>query len=78
MLRTAKKLKTAISAEHMEQGEQIYVYKVMLNLAWILENGSYRKKLADWWEVNVCPDLAAIWQVEPIVLAHAFRDSFVR
>ena len=77
LLRTVKKLKTHITPELMEQAEQLYLHKVVLNLSWILENGSHRKRLADWWETNVCPDIAALWQVEPAVLAHAFREAFL-
>jgi predicted RNase H-like nuclease len=77
LYRTIKKLKTFINEEQMDAAEQIYVKKVVLNLPWISEHGSNRKKLADWWEEQVCPDIAALWNVEPLKLAKAFHDSFV-
>jgi len=49
---------------------------VMANLPWIIENRLNRKKLADWWEEEVCPEIARLWNVEPQVLAKAFRESF--
>jgi hypothetical protein len=76
LYRTVKKLKTFINDEQMKAGEQIYTRKVVLNLPWIAENGSNRKKLADWWEEHVCADIAQLWNVESSVLAKAFRDSF--
>jgi hypothetical protein len=76
LYRTVKKLKTFISDEQMKAAEQIYTRKVVLNLPWIAENGSNRKKLADWWEEQVCTEVAQLWNVESSVLARAFRDSF--
>jgi hypothetical protein len=77
LYRTVKKLKTFITDEQMTAAEQLYTRKVVLNLPWISENGSNRKKLADWWEENVCAEIAELWKVEPLSLAKAFRDSFV-
>jgi hypothetical protein len=77
LYRTSKKLKTFISEDQMKAAEQIYIKKVVFNLPWIAENGSHRKKLADWWEENVSVEIAALWSVEPARLSKAFRDSFV-
>jgi hypothetical protein len=77
LYRTVKKLKTFITEDQMKAAEQIYIKKVVFNLPWISENGSNRKKLADWWEEQVCADIADLWNVEPATLAKAFHDSFV-
>jgi len=76
LYRTVKRLKVWIPPEKLEAGEKLYVKKVMLNLLWIVENGSNRRLLSDWWEENVCPELAELWTVEPKALATAFRESF--
>ncbi|PZE20704.1 dehydrogenase [Paenibacillus xerothermodurans] len=76
LYRTRKKLNKWISPELVEQAEQLYFKKVCLNLLWIVEHGSNRKLLSDWWEENVCPELAELWAVEPARLAKAFRESF--
>jgi len=77
LMRTLKKLKTSVAPELMEQAEQLYLHKVILHLSWIQENGSRRKKLADWWEEHVCPEIAELWNMEPPMLAHAFREAFL-
>lgn len=77
LYRTIKKLKTFINEEQIAAAEQIYTKKVVLSLPWISENGSNRRKLADWWEQNVCAEIAELWHVEPKTLDKAFRDSFV-
>jgi toxin CptA len=77
LYRTVKRLKTFITDDQMKAAEQIYIKKVVFNLPWISENGSNRKRLADWWENEVCADIAVLWNVESAVLAKAFRDSFV-
>jgi hypothetical protein len=74
--RAIKKLKVWISPEKYIQAEELYVKRVVLNLLWISENGSNRKKLADWWVENCCADIAEIWEVDKERLAIAFRDSF--
>jgi hypothetical protein len=76
LYRTIKKLKIWIPPEQQVQAEEMYFKKVVLNLPWIAENGSNRKKLADWWEENVCPELAVLWNVEPSALANAFRNAY--
>jgi hypothetical protein len=76
LYRTAKRLKSWISPSQMEQAEELYVKQVMLNLPFIVDNGSNRKALADWWEEHVSPDIASLWNVEPAALNHAFRDAF--
>jgi hypothetical protein len=76
LYRTVKRLKTFITDDQMKAAEQIYVKKVVYNLPWISENGSNRKRLADWWEDQVSADIAALWNVDSTALARAFRDSF--
>lgn len=76
LYRTVKRLKIWIPPEKIEQAEQLYFKKVALNLVWIAENGSNRKRLADWWEEEVCPSISEIWKVDPHALAKAFRDGF--
>lgn len=76
LYRTIKKLNIWLTPEKISAAEQLYFKKVVLNIQFISENGSNRKILADWWEENVCPEIAALWDVEPSTLARAFRDSF--
>lgn len=76
LYRTAKRLKTWISPEQMRQAEELYVKKVMLNLPFIVEHGSNRKLLADWFGEHVGPEIAPLWNVELAALNHAFREAF--
>lgn len=76
LYRTIKKMKIWIQPEQVTAAEDIYFKKVILNFAWIAEHGSNRKKLSDWWEENVCPDIANLWNVEAKELSRAFRESF--
>ncbi|QGG57645.1 dehydrogenase [Paenibacillus sp. B01] len=76
LYRTAKRLKTFIPKEKMEQAEKLYTKKVGLNLIFVHENHDNRKKLCDWWDDNVCGDIAELWEVEPERLRLAFRDAF--
>lgn len=76
LYRTAKKLKRWIPPNKMEQARQLYVQKVIGNLPWIIATGNNRTKLCDWWEKEVCPSIAELWEVSPERLAHAFRTSF--
>ena len=76
LYRTAKRLKIWIPPASMQQAEDLYVRKVAVNLPFIVENRSNRKALADWWETNVCAEIAELWNVEFPVLAKAFRDAF--
>lgn len=76
LYRTIKRLRTYITPELVRRGEELYFKKVIGNLIWIVENGSNRRLLADWWEKEVCPSLAKLWQVEEEELAGAFRNSF--
>lgn len=76
LYRTIKRLKIWIPPEQIVKAEELYFKKVLLNLPWIVENGSNRKGLADWWEENVCPEIAPLWNVEPQILAKAFREAF--
>ncbi|MCS7464753.1 dehydrogenase [Paenibacillus doosanensis] len=76
LYRARKKIGKWIAPELVEQADELYYKKVLLNLPWIVEHNSNRKLLADWWDENVCPEIAELWSVEPAVLAKAFRDSF--
>ncbi|WP_248928433.1 dehydrogenase [Paenibacillus hamazuiensis] len=76
LYRTIKRLGKWIAPNLVEQAETLYFKKVALNLPWIYENSSNRKVLADWWEENVCPEIAVLWNVEPAALGKAFRDAF--
>ncbi|NEW09205.1 dehydrogenase [Paenibacillus sp. SYP-B3998] len=76
LYRTAKRLKVWISPEQMKQAEELYVKKVMLNLPFIVDSGSNRKALSDWFDENVGPDIAPLWNVERDVLNLAFRNAF--
>ncbi|WNR45188.1 dehydrogenase [Paenibacillus roseipurpureus] len=76
LYRTIKRLKVWLSAEQIDAAEAIYVKKVMLNLPFIVENGSNRRVLADWFDEHVGPEIAPIWNVELETLNNAFRDAF--
>lgn len=76
LYRTAKRLNVWIAPDKMAAAEKLYFRKVVENLLWIAENGSKRKLLADWFEKEVAKDIAEIWEVQPEVLARAFRDAF--
>jgi len=76
LYRTIKRLNRYIPPEKVEEAEKLYFRKVAENLLWIHEHRGNRKKLADWWEENVCPDIAALWDVEPERLGAAFRAAF--
>ncbi|WP_028550091.1 hypothetical protein [Paenibacillus sp. UNC451MF] len=76
MYRARKKIDKWISPELVDKGDEIYYKKVLLNLPWIVENSSNRKVLSDWWDENVCTEIAELWDVEPATLARAFRESF--
>lgn len=76
LYRAIKRLPVHIPADRIAEAETLYFRKVALNLPWIVENGSNRKLLADWWEREVCGEIAELWQIEPPVLAKAFRDAF--
>lgn len=76
LYRTVKRLKIWVPPAKLAEAEELYLKKVVLNLPFIAENGSNRKLLSDWWDENVCPDIAALWDVEPAALARAFRDAF--
>jgi hypothetical protein len=76
LYRTIKRLKMWIPPDKVKEAEDMYFKKVVLNLLFISENGNNRKLLSDWWEENVCPELAELWDVEPAKLARAFRDGF--
>ena len=76
LYRTVKRLGMWIPKEQMEKAEKLYFEKVALNLPWIHENYSNRKKLADWWDDNVSAEVADILGVDRGKLCIAFRDAF--
>lgn len=76
LYRTIKKLKIWIPPEQIAQAEELYYRKVIVNLAYITENGSNRKLLSDWFESHVAAEIAELWNVDVSVLATAFRSSF--
>lgn len=76
LYRTLKKLKLRIPPEDVAKAEQFYFAKLVPNLVWVAENGSNRKRLADWWEEHVAPGIAEIWKVDAGKLSRAFRDAF--
>lgn len=76
LYRTTKRLKLYLPPETLKQGEELYYRKVIGNLIWIRENYSNKKLLCDWWEKDVCGELAELWQVPERQLASAFRDAF--
>jgi predicted RNase H-like nuclease len=76
LYRTVKRLKLHVPAPLLEHAEQLYVQKVIGNLLWIVENRSNRKALADWWDEEVCEEIALLWNVDRARLMQAFRDAF--
>jgi hypothetical protein len=76
LYRTIKRLGEWIPEEKAKEAETLYYKKVILNLPFVVENGQNRKKLSDWWEEEVCPEIASLWGVRPDKLAEAFRDAF--
>ncbi|WP_426451439.1 dehydrogenase [Paenibacillus sp. S-38] len=76
LYRARKKLGGWIPPEQVSQADELYYKKVLLNLPYIAENGSNRKLLADWFDENVCGEIAALWNVESEALGRAFRESF--
>lgn len=76
LYRTAKRLKVWIPKDAMEEAEKRYTKKVLLHLPWIVENRSNRKVLSDWWDENVAPEIAELWNVDLEKLRAAFRDAF--
>ncbi|WJH37077.1 dehydrogenase [Paenibacillus sp. CC-CFT747] len=76
LYRTIKRLKVWIPPEQVLQAEELYYKKVILNLPFIVENGSNRKLLADWFEENAASDIAKLWNLEPGAVASAFRNAF--
>ncbi|WP_336784933.1 dehydrogenase [Paenibacillus sp. MMO-177] len=76
LYRTVKRLKVWIPKEKMEQAEDLYYKKVVMNLIFIAENEKNRKVLSDWWDENVAGDIAELWEVDVEKLRWAFRDAF--
>lgn len=76
LYRTRKRLHGHIAPDKVKAAEEYYFKKVTENLLFIVENGSNRKKLADWWCEHVCPQVAELWDVSPPKLERAFRAAF--
>ncbi|CAH1210789.1 hypothetical protein PAECIP111893_03281 [Paenibacillus plantiphilus] len=76
LYRTIKRLGVWIPKEQVEQAEKLYVNKVLLNIQWVTENASHRKKLSDWWDENVSEEISELWKVEQSKLCAAFREAF--
>ena len=76
LYRAAKRLNKWIPPERMAEAERLYFRKVMLNLPFIAENSSNRKKLCDWWDEHAAPEIAQLWGVDVKDLSRAFRDAF--
>ncbi|WP_058303183.1 hypothetical protein [Gorillibacterium timonense] len=76
LYRTAKRLSKHISAERMEQAEELYVKRVMLDLPYIAQNGSNKRLLSDWFEEHAAEEIAALWELPPKQVADAFRSAF--
>ncbi|MFK7694505.1 dehydrogenase [Paenibacillus sp. HJGM_3] len=76
LYRTVKRMKIWIPPAQLVEAEDLYLKKVVLNLPFIVENSSNRKLLSDWWDENVCPEIAQLWNVEPALLSRCFREAF--
>lgn len=76
LYRTIKKLKAYIAPELVRQAEELYFKKVIANLLWVVENGSNRRLLADWFETEIAPSIAELWGIQAGDISRAFRDSF--
>jgi hypothetical protein len=76
MYRTRKKLDRWIAPELADKADELYFKKVIMNLPWIVANGSNRRVLSDWWDEHVSQEIAELWNVDRALLSKAFRDSF--
>lgn len=76
LYRTVKRLKRWIPPERIAEAQQLYFNRVMPSLPYITEHRSNRKRLCDWWDEHVCPDIAERWEVEREELSRAFREAF--
>ncbi|OXM13143.1 dehydrogenase [Paenibacillus herberti] len=76
LYRTVKRLKIFIPKDKIEEAEKLYTKKVSLNIIFVHENHDNRKKLCEWWDANVCDEIAELWEVDPARLREAFRDAF--
>ncbi|WP_442603239.1 dehydrogenase [Paenibacillus sp. KN14-4R] len=76
LYRTVKRLNCYIPPEKIEEAEKLYYKQVLLNLPFILEHGSNRRELANWWDQHLADDIAAIWEVDVNLLSRKFRDAF--
>lgn len=76
LYRAQKKLKVYLTDEQIKKANQLYLAKVLINLPFIQKNRDNRKLQAEWWEENVCSEIAAIWNVDSSALAQAFYQTF--
>lgn len=76
LYRTVKRMKIWIPPAQLVEAEDLYLKKVVLNLQYIVDNASNRKLLSDWWDENVCLEIAELWNVEPEQLSRCFREAF--
>jgi hypothetical protein len=76
LYRTVKRMKIWIPPAQVVEAEDLYLKKVVLNLQYIVDNTSNRKLLSDWWDENVCQEIAELWNVEPEQLSRCFREAF--
>jgi hypothetical protein len=76
LYRTVKRLNVYISPEKMSEAENLYYKLVIENLLYIFEHRDNKKKQADWWEEQVSPEIAKLWEVDQAALVRAFRDGY--
>lgn len=76
LYRTVKRLKVYIAPDLLEQGETLYFKKVIGHFIWITEHQNNRKAQCDWWDKEVLPELAALWEIPEPKLSAAFRESY--
>ncbi|WP_281889703.1 dehydrogenase [Paenibacillus sp. YYML68] len=76
LYRARKRIGRYVTPEAIREADDIYFKKVLAHLMYIVENGSNRKLLADWFDEHVCGEVAVLYGVEEAVLSKAFRDSF--
>ena len=77
LYRTIKKLNIFIAPALIEQGEQLYIDKVLCHLSWIQKNSSNPKALCGWWNESVSNELSDLWKVDVDRLQTAFRHTFL-
>lgn len=76
LYRTAKRLDRYIPAERMKEAEELYMKRVMLDLPYIVQNGSNKRLLCDWFEEHAAAEIAELWEQDAKQVAQAFRAAF--